>query len=135
MIKQPSQETEQALAELVKAVGGDGSYHFAPVYVCDHCKNEDKEAFPYGVYDREGCYWSDLCNDCFDKLGCSYPADNWDYRLKVEIYSDDPEEIAKLLREIARRVKRGETGGAESYCAGTYEFTLEETPAPVEDEE
>lgn len=61
--------------------------------------------------------------------------DNWDYRLAVSIYADDPENIVQMLREIAKRIKRGETDGAESYCAGTYEYRLEETPAPVEDEE
>lgn len=78
MIRQPSEETLKMLAKLAKAAGGDG-FHLAPVYVCDHCKDDTKEAFPYGVYDRDGKLWSDLCNGCFTELGCEYPEDDdWD---------------------------------------------------------
>lgn len=42
------------------------------VRVCDHCDDEKKEAFPYCVKDRNGKHWGDLCNDCFDLLGCAY---------------------------------------------------------------
>ncbi len=40
--------------------------------ICDHCKDETKEAFPYGVNDKDNKYWNHLCNECFDALGCSY---------------------------------------------------------------
>lgn len=75
MIKEPDEKTLEALAALVKAVGGDGSFHLTPIYVCDNpdCPDKDREAFPYGVYDQNGKFWDDLCNSCFDSLGCSYP--------------------------------------------------------------
>lgn len=46
------------------------------VRVCEHCGDKRKEAFPYGVHDRDGKYWEILCNECFDVLGCAYPHDN-----------------------------------------------------------
>lgn len=77
MIKEPSEQELEALAKLAKAVGGDGSFHIAPVYVCDNpdCPDRDREVFPYGVHDAQGCFWNDLCNACFDSLGCSYGDD------------------------------------------------------------
>lgn len=48
---------------LVKEVGAPGPVHFTPVYICDRCQDESKEAFPYGCFD-----FSDLCNACFDAL-------------------------------------------------------------------
>lgn len=60
---------------------------------------------------------------------------NWDYHLTVSIYADDPDGIASMLRDIARRIKNGGKVGDENFCDGTYEFTLEETPVTVEDEE
>ena len=65
MIKDPPQELLKAFAQM-------GAIHITPIYVCDHCQDEDKEAFPYGVIDKKGNHWNDLCNDCFDELGCSY---------------------------------------------------------------
>lgn len=73
MIKEPSEQTLIVLAALAKAVGGDGSFHITPIYVCDNCKDDNKEAFHYGVHDATGKFWDDLCNDCFDLLGCSCP--------------------------------------------------------------
>lgn len=72
MIKEPSEQTLNALAQMAKAVGDNAPFHIAPIYLCDNCKDDTKEAFPYGVYDRHGKLWSDLCNDCFDALGCKY---------------------------------------------------------------
>ncbi|MFN8493159.1 MAG: hypothetical protein U0350_36485 [Caldilineaceae bacterium] len=43
--------------------------------ICDHCKSANREAFPYHVYDSNGEFWEDLCNQCFDELGCAYPDD------------------------------------------------------------
>lgn len=63
----------KALADLHGATGERGSLHIIGVRICDHCRNEDEEAFPYGVTDAQGRYWQDLCNDCFDALGCIYP--------------------------------------------------------------
>ena len=48
------------------------SVHLNTPRVCDHCRNADKEAFPYHVYDTRGRFWRDLCNGCFDELGCAY---------------------------------------------------------------
>lgn len=50
------------------------SVHINTPRICDHCQNADQEAFPYFVYDTRGRFWRDLCNDCFDKLGCAYEA-------------------------------------------------------------
>lgn len=72
MYKEISPETSEALAAMSKAIGGDGSFHVVPTTVCDHCKDETKEAFPYGVHDAQGKYWEHLCNGCYDALGCSY---------------------------------------------------------------
>lgn len=79
MIKYPSPETMRALAEIAKVVidrhapttaGVPASIRIPGVRVCDHCRNEDEEAFPYSVFDAKGDFWDDLCNDCFDALGC-----------------------------------------------------------------
>lgn len=43
------------------------------VRVCDYCQDDDEEAFPYYVTDRDGREWAHLCNECFDALGCAYP--------------------------------------------------------------
>lgn len=45
-------------------------------------------------------------------------------RLFVEIGADEPDDMAILLREVAKRVKRGEAIGEESHCLGTYAFLL-----------
>lgn len=106
MIKEHSEETLNALARLAKAAGGrrpstspsmnsgqhsgydfggadglDGSFHIAPIYVCDNpdCPDNDREAFPCGVYDEQGRFWNDLCDDCFYSLGCSFQ--RWDLSL------------------------------------------------------
>jgi len=78
VIKQVPQQILSMLAKMAKAVGGDGSFHVAPIYVCDNpnCPDREREAFPYGVYDAQGRFWNDLCNSCFDSLGCSYGDDD-----------------------------------------------------------
>lgn len=57
-----------ALCSLVEKYGTE--IRISQPYICDHCKDADKEAFPYHVKDRDGLFWNDLCNDCFDDLGC-----------------------------------------------------------------
>jgi hypothetical protein len=47
-------------------------FHVTGVRICDHCKDPGKEAFPYHVTDPAGQVWGDLCNECFDLLGCTY---------------------------------------------------------------
>lgn len=69
-IKKLSPQTVDFLA-LVADTLGSQPLHITPAYVCDHCQNESKKAFPYGVYSKDGRFWGDLCNDCFDLLGCS----------------------------------------------------------------
>lgn len=36
--------------------------------ICDRCKDESKEAFPYYVVGSDGVRYPDLCNDCFDEV-------------------------------------------------------------------
>jgi hypothetical protein len=45
-------------------------------------------------------------------------------KLTVFVSTDTEEDAAALLREVAKRVKNGETAGDGSYCAGTYEFEI-----------
>jgi hypothetical protein len=70
-------ETLKALANVAKALGGT-SFHVTPVRICDHCKDEEQEAFPYHVQDAEGNEWVHLCNRCFDILDCSFPSRSLD---------------------------------------------------------
>lgn len=60
-------KTAQALTD-----GQATQLHVNQPRICDHCKDADKEAFPYHVEDEESHFWQDLCNDCFDKLKCKY---------------------------------------------------------------
>lgn len=62
----------QAIAEALGCPGA--SFTITMPYICDNCQREDVEAFPYDVYDREGKHWEDLCNDCFEALGCEVEA-------------------------------------------------------------
>lgn len=71
--KEPSPQTLEALAAVAQAMGGDGSFHLLVPRICDHCKDEGKEAFPYYVRDAQGRPWEHLCNSCFEALGCAYP--------------------------------------------------------------
>lgn len=70
-------EPPEKLYELIKELCDKNGWTAVGIgvtmpYICDRCQNEDKEAFPYLVMDRDGKFWHDLCNDCFDELGCSY---------------------------------------------------------------
>lgn len=67
----------QAFAHLAQEMSGPPpqnitGFHITGVRICDHCKDPDKEAFPYGAIDASGQEWADLCNDCFDQLGCTF---------------------------------------------------------------
>jgi hypothetical protein len=75
MKKELSPEVAQILARVSASITGRlvKSVHIVRPRICDHCKNDDDEAFPYRVYDKDGRLWQDLCNSCFDSLGCSYP--------------------------------------------------------------
>lgn len=64
-----SPAAETALLSVAQAVGAR-SIHITPVRVCDHCNDAEQEAFPYNATDRDGNQWADLCNACYDKLGC-----------------------------------------------------------------
>lgn len=78
MTKYPSPEAipviEQAANEIAAQMGLPPGklIRVVGVRVCDHCQDEDEEAFPYYVTDRAGREWAHLCNDCFDALGCAY---------------------------------------------------------------
>lgn len=67
MRRELSEETQQALEAITKATGGHALHIYQPL-ICDCCKDEKREAFPYGIHDRAGKYWEHLCNDCFDAL-------------------------------------------------------------------
>lgn len=60
-----------AFGDIARKVGAL-SVHIARAWACDHCKDESKEAHPYGVDDRDGKYWDVLCDDCYEQLGCAY---------------------------------------------------------------
>lgn len=49
-------------------------------------------------------------------------------KLTIQILVDDTDgdHLVSLLKEITKKVKRGETSGEEDYCVGTYRFTVEE---------
>lgn len=78
MRKQPTKELVNALVQL--GMNADlaalrfGQLHVNTPIVCDHCEDDEKEAFPYGLVDAQGREWQHLCNECFDKLlpGSSY---------------------------------------------------------------
>lgn len=78
MYKPIDPETRAALIAMAHAAvlmhGADqdtsGPVHITGVRICDSCQNADVEAFPYHVQDRDGRWWQDLCNNCFDLLGC-----------------------------------------------------------------
>jgi hypothetical protein len=66
-----------AIAKAAQALtnGQATQIHVNQPRICDHCKDANREAFPYHVYDSNGVLWEDLCNQCFDELGCAYPDD------------------------------------------------------------
>ena len=68
MNKEIPPELIEAFAELAQG----RPFTITPVRICDHCQNEQEEAFPYGVEDATGKHWDWLCNNCFDALKCSY---------------------------------------------------------------
>jgi hypothetical protein len=72
-----SPEIVTALARLATDLTGlpVKSIHVNQPRICDHCLDADREAFPYCVHGANGQLWQDLCNDCFDALGCAYPTD------------------------------------------------------------
>lgn len=64
-------ETIKDIEDVTKALGGKLK-SITLNRVCDNCKDEAKEAYPYCVNDKDNKYWNHLCNECFDVLGCSY---------------------------------------------------------------
>lgn len=81
MFKPLTPETVKVLNEAIQAAAQAQGVtldpatpiHVVGVRICDHCLDDDEEAFPYYVEDRDGNFWQHLCNDCFDELGCAYP--------------------------------------------------------------
>jgi hypothetical protein len=49
-------------------------------------------------------------------------ADGYELQLTVWLSADSQEDLAKLLREVAKQVKKGKIQGDASYCMGMYEF-------------
>jgi len=79
MRKQPSIEVIRAAHAVAEALGASpADVHISMPIICDHCHREDEEAFPYDVYDSDGRHWDDLCNDCFEELGCEIEPGEWD---------------------------------------------------------
>lgn len=108
MIKEPDEKTMTFLAGLVKEAGGTGGFHVAPIYVCDHCRDDNREAFPYHVKGKDGAFWHDLCNPCFDELGCAFLSE-----------ADQAEEEAwllyrftSLIEEYAKTLDKDDQGQA-----------------------
>lgn len=68
MKKQPDQRLIELFDDLARQLGATG-YTVTMPRICDRCKNEDKEAFPFidiwGAGEEE---YEDLCNDCFEEL-------------------------------------------------------------------
>lgn len=71
MRKEPSQELLEFLQK-VSEVQKVTSFHILMPTICDCYKDAEKEAFPYHVEDAVGVFWNDLCNDCYEELGCQY---------------------------------------------------------------
>lgn len=94
MRKPLSPELEQVLADLAKAVGGDGPFYVLTPRICDKCGDESKEAFPYGIVD-DGKEYQHLCNECFVILCPDFA------RCEVcELYEKDC--ICDTLKEMAK---------------------------------
>lgn len=71
--KLPSESVAKIAAAMSQLTGKiPSAIHVNTPRVCDHCQNANEEAFPYHVYDARGRFWRDLCNGCFDELGCAY---------------------------------------------------------------
>lgn len=54
--------------------------------------------------------------------------DNWDLKLNVTVLADDEESLVLLLRDVAKRIKRGNLAGLENTCIGVSEYKLYEQP-------
>lgn len=74
-----SPEVAKTLVSVAEAIVGQPvrSIHVIRPRICDHCQDEDVEAHPFFAMDRQGKFWADLCNGCFDKLGCICPVRVW----------------------------------------------------------
>ena len=83
MRKSLDEKTVAGLGEMVKAIGGDGPFHILTPRICDRCKDEEKEAFPYGSIMATGKY-NDLCNDCFEILKKEAEAHAQTYSLDID---------------------------------------------------
>lgn len=93
--KKLSPETIEAIVGIGKAMGAVSIASHGRM-VCDHCKDEDREAFPYFATDENGRVWRHLCNTCFDILNCAMP------ETKLEDFMDREE-----LKELKERWMAG----------------------------
>ena len=74
MRKKPSPDTVALFTSMAEVMGWPSDrWHINMPIICDHCLNEEREAFPVQAADRSGRVWGDLCNVCFDELGCVVP--------------------------------------------------------------
>lgn len=64
------QEAQETFLSAMSTLAGAVS--ISTPRVCDHCRNPDEEAFPFGAIDRCGMRWDDLCNGCYESLGCDH---------------------------------------------------------------
>jgi effector-binding domain-containing protein len=50
--------------------------------------------------------------------------DGWELTLSLELHTNDEKDIVIMLREIASKIKKGQSAREGYYCAGTYEFQI-----------
>ena len=51
--------------------------------------------------------------------------ENADLKLSVTIYSDEEDDLAIMLQDIARQVERGSLAGVGGGCIGSYSFSVD----------
>ena len=52
--------------------------------------------------------------------------DNWSLKLTVTILADDEESLVLLLRDMAKRIKKGNLASLENTCIGVSEYKIDE---------
>lgn len=61
---------------------------------------------------------------------------NWDLSATIVVEADDFEELARMIRAAARRIKWRDTHGEENTCMGTCQFSVvQRTPAHLPDDD
>lgn len=49
---------------------------------------------------------------------------NWGLSFSLTIQADDEESILDLIREVRKRIKKGNLAGIENHCTGQYQYSL-----------